>query len=102
MKYYTKKWYNLMQNLYYTDGIKTIEDKDYSEEEIKQICQDEYDKQLEEYINEEETLYNEPPINNLDFLEDLDHKDIIVVNEEDDTIIEPKSNEEAKKIIEEQ
>lgn len=102
MKYYTKKWYNLMQNLYYTDDIKTIEDKDYSEEEIKQICQDEYDKQLEEYINEEEALYNEPPINNLDFLEDLDRKDIIVVNEEDDTIIEPKSNEEAKKIIEEQ
>jgi len=102
MKYYTKKWYNLMQNLHYIDGIKTIEDKEYSEEEIKQICKDEYDKQLEEYIKEEEVFYNEPPINHLDYLDDLDYKDIMVVNEEDNTTIEPKSNEEAKKIIEEQ
>lgn len=98
MKYYTKHWYNLMQSnlIELLDEIKIIEDKDYSEEELKKICKDEYDRRLKEYIKEAEESYNAPPISFIELMgDDFDYKDMIVVDEETGEIIKPKSKEEA-------
>lgn len=104
MKYYTKKWYELMQSFGYSEGIKTIEDKKYGEEEIKQICEREYDKQLKEFIKEEEEVYNEPPVNYYELIgdEDFNYKDVIIVNEENNYVYEPKSKKEAIMLMEEE
>lgn len=37
MKFYTKEWYDLMQHLHYTCGVKKIPDKEYSDKEIKKL-----------------------------------------------------------------
>ena len=101
MKYFTKKWYNLMQNLDFTDGIKVIEDKEYSEEEIERICAKEYKKQLEQFVKQEEECYNEPPINYIELMgDDFNYKDVILVDEKNNIVEEPKSKKEAMKLME--
>ena len=59
MKYYTTKWFNLTI-LNYLEGIKIIEDKKYSEEEIKHICEKEYAKQLKQFIKVRGKFYKSP------------------------------------------
>ena len=49
MKYYTKEWYELMQNLFYTEGFRKIPDRAYSEAEIQAF----YDKARKRFVAEE-------------------------------------------------
>ena len=35
MKYYTKEWYHLMQNLNYVTDMKSVPDQEYTEEDIR-------------------------------------------------------------------
>lgn len=37
MKFYTKEWYDVMQHLHYTCGVKKIPDKEYSDKEIREL-----------------------------------------------------------------
>lgn len=57
MKYYTKEWYELMQNLHHTSGLQKIPDKVYSDREIQLF----YDADLAAEVAHDEELYNTPP-----------------------------------------
>lgn len=57
MKFYTKEWYELMQRLDYCLGMKPVEDKDYSDEDIRRL----YERALKKYVGDAEREYNEPP-----------------------------------------
>lgn len=57
MRYYTKEWYRLMMELGAADFFEPVEDKEYSEEELKEL----YEKMLRKSVEEDRELYNEPP-----------------------------------------
>ena len=65
MRYYTKDWYELMQNLHYVSGMTVVPDKEYTDAEIRAF----YDADLAEEITNDRELYNTPPVH-LD-LEDM-------------------------------
>ena len=44
MRYYTKDWYELMQNLHYVSGMTVVPDKEYTDAEIRAF----YDADLAE------------------------------------------------------
>ena len=62
MRYYTKEWYKLMQSIGNAEMFEPIIDKEYSEDEIKELYKDMLDK----HIQEERDLYDEPPVFNVD------------------------------------
>jgi len=53
MRYYTKEWYELMQNLHYVSGMKVVPDKEYTDAEIQAF----YDADLAEEIEHDRRLY---------------------------------------------
>ncbi len=57
MKFYTKEWYELMQQMDYTTGMKKIPDKVYSDKEIKAF----YDADLKAEIARDRKIHNTPP-----------------------------------------
>lgn len=58
MKFFNKEWYELMQNTdYSTENIRELPNKKYSDKEIKQI----YNEQLEKEINIAYEEFNTPP-----------------------------------------
>ena len=57
MKYFTKEWYELVQRMYSTTGLKIIPDKNYSDKEIQAF----YDSDLAEYIERDRRNYNTTP-----------------------------------------
>lgn len=58
MRYYTKDWYELMQNLHYVSGMTVIPDKEYTDTEIQAF----YDADLAEEIEHDRELYHTPPM----------------------------------------
>lgn len=55
MRYYTKEWYELMQNLHYVSGMIVAPDKEYTDAEIQAF----YDADLAEEIEHDRRLYEE-------------------------------------------
>lgn len=94
MKYFTKEWYELMQNIHYTEGFEALKDKDFTDEDIKDL----YDKKLKEWIEEEKEAYDDKP-DYSDFYEILESKefnptDWLFVDEKKKQVIEPSSKQE--------
>jgi len=94
MKYFTKEWYELMQNIHYTEGFETLADKEFTDEDIKIL----YDKKLNEWINEEKEIYEEKP-DYSEFYDSLGNKefnptDWLFVDEKKKEVIEPSTKEE--------
>lgn len=57
MKYYTKKWYELMQKQHYTSGLQKIPDKAYSDQEIQAF----YDADLATEVAHDREIYDTAP-----------------------------------------
>ena len=57
MKFYTKEWYELMQRMNYTTGMKKIPDKVYSDKDIQAF----YDKDLKAEVARDRRIHNTPP-----------------------------------------
>ncbi len=55
MKYYTKEWYELMQNLHYVSGMTVVPDKEYTDAEIQAF----YDADLAAEIEHDRRIYEE-------------------------------------------
>ena len=94
MKYFTKEWYELMQNIYYTEGFEILADKEFTDEDIKIL----YGKKLNEWINEEKEIYEEKP-DYSEFYDALENRefnptDWLFVDEKKKEVIEPSTKEE--------
>ena len=94
MKYFTKEWYELMQNIHYTEGFEILEDKEFTDQDIKML----YDKKMNEWINEEKEAYEEKP-DYSDLYDALESKefnpvDWLFVDENKKEVIEPSTKEE--------
>ena len=96
MKYFTKEWYDLMQRMNYTCGMKCIPDKEYTDAEIKAL----YDKKLKKEIAHNRKLHNTPV--NMEYLYDLlepesfDPNHFLFMNEETGQYFHPETPEIAK------
>ena len=93
MKYYTKEWYDLMQKVDFTEDLIPIPDHEYTIFEIEAI----YQQQMEEYIQNAEEMYDEPPLDfskEIEQMEEFDLDFFIRVDEESGEIVEPHSKEE--------
>ena len=102
MKYYTKEWYELMQNLHYVSGMTVVPDKEYTDAEIQAF----YDADLTEEIEHDRWLYDTPPVF-FDFEEELTAEgfrpDLFLF--EDETtgkLYHPETAEEARTVLEKQ
>ena len=102
MKFYDKKYFELVSNNVFLDNFNEIPDKKYSDKEIENL----YNKVLKIEMENEKKEYNTKP----DFLEqekelevdDFDINDYIYADEETGELHIPKNKKEAKKIIEEE
>ncbi len=102
MKYYTKAWYELMQDIGSADDFKKIPDKIYTAKEIKEL----YQKKLKKEIREEKRSYDSEPF----FLfgpEDIeqdqfDPEDWLIVDEETNEVSVPESIEQVVQQLEEE
>ena len=101
MKYFTKEWYDLMQRMNYTCGMKCIPDKEYTDAEIKAL----YDRKLKKEIAHNRKLHNTPV--NMEYLYDLlepekfDPNHFLFWNEETGEYFHPETPEIAKAHIDE-
>lgn len=96
MKYYTKEWYNLAQNLDYVLCMKPIADKAYTDGEIQTL----YRKELKAEIRRDRAGYDEPPSRmEIDF-DDFDLDDFVV--ERNGVLTRPASMKEVKESHEEE
>ncbi len=66
MRIYTKEYYTLMMSLGVTDMYEPVIDRDYSDEEIEEL----YQKALDRYVEEERADHDEPPVLDIDDIED--------------------------------
>ncbi len=102
MKYYTKEWYNLMQKLDYTCGMKKIPDKDYSTEEIKAL----YEKELKKEVARSRKFHNTPPsfewMYTLLEPDKFDPDNFLIENQETGELFYPETPEIAKSYIDEE
>lgn len=94
MKYFTKEWYELMQNMHYTEGFEPIEYKEFTDEDIKML----YDIKLREWIEEEKKAYEDKP-DYSDIYEMLENKEFnpsewLFVDEKNKQVIEPATKQE--------
>lgn len=102
MKFYDKKYFELVSNNVFLDNFNEIPDKKYSDKEIENL----YNKVLKIEMENEKKEYNTKP----DFLEqekelevdDFDINDYIYADKETGELHIPKNKKEAKKIIEEE
>lgn len=53
MKYYTKEWYHLMQNLNYVTDMKSVPDQEYTEEDIRKF----YEEDLAAHVETNTKFY---------------------------------------------
>lgn len=94
MKYFTKEWYELMQNIDYTNGFVDIPDKDYSETEIQEL----YNDKLNGWIKDEREIYEcKPDFTDIyDMLDnnEFNSNDWIFVDEKTGQVLEPSTREE--------
>ena len=102
MKYYTKEWYNLMQCMDYTCGMRCIPDKEYTDADIKAL----YDKKLKKEIEKNRKMYNTPvPMEWLyELLEPdkFDSNNFLFENKETGEFFHPETPEIAKTYIDEE
>lgn len=86
MKIFTKEWHELSDFLGTTEMFEPVIDKEYTDDEIENLYQD----MLEKYIQEEQSLYDEPPFFDPDewkemFPEDeFDPEDFLIGDIEDE------------------
>lgn len=66
MRIYTKEYYTLMMSLDVAELYEPVIDREYSDEEIEEL----YQKALDRHIEEERADYDEPPVLDIDDLED--------------------------------
>ena len=105
MKFYNKEWYELMQNTdYSTENIRELPNKKYSDKEIKEI----YNEELEKEINIAYEEFNTPP-DFSEILEEIMDEDYCfnsedwVVLEEGRSVRKAESKEEVvKSLLEEE
>ncbi|MDE7164314.1 MAG: DUF4085 domain-containing protein [Clostridiales bacterium] len=96
MKYFTKEWYNLMQQLHYTLCMRSVADKDYTDAEIEAL----YKRKLAASIKHDRLAYNEPPSRTEINFDDLDVEDFAMFDGE--KLVTPKSMDEVKRNYEEE
>ena len=95
MKYYTKEWYHLMQQMDYTCGMKKVPDKVYTDAEIRAF----YDHDLQKEIANDRRIYNMP--HNYDGVfelletEPFDPHNFLIVDEKTGAVHHPETREEA-------
>lgn len=90
MRVYTKEWHELSDYLTAVEDFESIEDRDYSDEDIERLHQ----KALEKYLNGERELYDEPPYFDLkewkeeNPKEEFDPEDYLIadITEDDDVV----------------
>jgi len=102
MKYYTKEWYELMQQQQYTSGMQKIPDKTYSDQEIQAF----YDADLAAEVAHDREIYDTAP--NYDWYETLldpsrfhPHM-FLFINEETGRQFHPDTPDEARQYIEQE
>ncbi len=102
MKYYTKEWYELLQQQHYTSGLKKVPDKMYSNQEIQAF----YDADLDEEVNNDIKIYNTPP--DYSWAEHLldptnfQPNYFLFENEETGELFHPETSEIARQYIEQE
>ena len=100
MRYYTKEWYTLLQQVGLSELFEPVLDKDYTDEEIEALYQDMMEKQ----VQEEHDLYDEPPfvLTEEDEIdpEDFDPKDYFVGIIDEDGEIEVRNPESYEEFLE--
>lgn len=95
MKYFTKEWYALMQQQFYTDGMQSIPDKHYSDREIRDF----YARDLQEEIERDRKLHDTPPKQGAweELLQpDQFRPDIFLLEDEHGTLFHPETPEIAR------
>lgn len=101
MKYYTKKWYDLMQSSGNCGMFNKIPDKTYTTKEIKTL----YDKKLKKMINTEKRAYNQVPsyVLDTDYLneENFDPEVWVYIDENGNTVRPTSVKEVIRQVFEE-
>ncbi len=96
MRYFTKEWYDLMQRLDYTLCMKPIEDKVYSDDDIRAL----YEKELKKEIRSAERDYNAPP-EFVDFdIDEMDLDDFVSFDPQTNKLVKFSSKQEVIDSIE--
>ncbi|MBE5931260.1 MAG: DUF4085 family protein [Lachnospiraceae bacterium] len=102
MRYFTKEWYDLMQRLDYTCGMKKISDKEYSTEEIREL----YDRALKKEVVDARRSYNTPPSFEWKYTllepDRFDPENFLIVNQETGEWFHPETVEIAKNYVDEE
>ena len=100
MKFYTKEWYELMQRLYPTSGLRKVPDKDYTDAEIQAF----YQADLKAEIARNRQIHNTPPNpgRTLELLGDEAFTPTMFLfeNEETGELFHPETVEIAKEYLE--
>lgn len=99
MKYYTKEWYTLMQQMHYTGGLTVIPDKVYTDAEIKAF----FDHDLQAEIENDREIHDTPP--SFDWAEELlapecFRPDIFLFETDDGELFHPETPEIAREYLE--
>lgn len=98
MKFFTKRWFNIMQIIDCSIGMKSIADKKYTDKDISAL----YDKKLKAEISRDRREYNEPPHGiDIDF-DNAELDDFAFFDVETNTLTRPASIEEVKREYEEE
>lgn len=97
MRFYTKEYYKLMMSLGAAELYEPVIDKEYNDEEIKEI----YQRALDRYIEEERASYDEPPEFDIDDADDPEFIEMMREELEEYENREPFDEEEAKEEFEE-
>jgi len=91
MRYYTKEWYERMQELYSVEDLRIIADRTYSDAEIQAF----YDADMEDAIRRAYADYETPP--SFEMEEELrDPRQVIIFNEQTGEVSHPASLAEAR------
>ncbi len=96
MKYYTKDWYVLMQQLNYTAGMQVIEDKKYTDAELTKLCSDRIKQEIEKDRKEYDTPPEKAEIN----FDEYDPEDFVTLDVKSGVLKKATSMEEVKKNFE--
>ena len=97
MRIYTKEYYTLMMSLDVAELYEPVIDKEYSDEEIEEL----YQKALDRHIEEERADYDEPPVLDIDDIEDPEALEFFRMESLEYENREPFDEEQAAKEFEE-
>jgi hypothetical protein len=102
MRFYTKEWYNLMQQMDVGTDLKKLPDREYTEADLSAL----YEKKLKQEIARDRRFYNTDPTLPLSLFDDLlaeedfDPEDWLTVNEDTGEVSHPTSPEEVRAELE--